>query len=82
MEPTEKMSETSIILAALEADHCVDQSSAMTAERLIELCDYSQLFDEEKIEEALMTLIKEEVIAADVDSNDDPIFWLKSPVLH
>lgn len=82
MPQNQKMGEADIILSALEADYCIDQSSAMSAERLIELCDYSYLFDEEVIENTLMTLIKEERISADVDSNDDPIFWLTNPVLH
>lgn len=82
MQQNQKMSEVEVIIAALEADYCVDQGSAMTSERLIELCDYSYLFDEEAIEQALMSLIKDEVISADVDSNDEPIFWLTHPVLH
>jgi hypothetical protein len=82
MQAGEKMNEAEIILAALEADQCIDESSAMTSERLIELCDYSYLFDEEMIEDTLVALIKDDLICAEVDSNDEPIFWLKHPVLH
>ena len=78
----QKLSEAEIILSALEADHCVDEKSAMTSERLIELCDYAYLFDEDLIENTLMALFKDGLIHADVDENDDPIFWLKHPVLH
>ena len=82
MQSTEKMNPSEMIISALEADHCMNEQQAMTSERLIELCDYFGLFDEEIIQNALIELIRGNAIGASLDDNEEPIFWLKQPVLH